>query len=164
MTSLNDVKKLVATLSPDDLKQIKALAEVRLGSEAGGPTQFESFLYGIIDIVHKRRTGTKMMPFNMYLKRGKSAKNFKMHAEHLSDWVSDVIKLNEGRTIVGYKNKLLTLLVELVIDDIERRSLPLKTDIIMNALASGPELFNMAYPGYIQCGLVTKLLTNKAPQ
>ena len=147
-------------LSVSELKQVKAITDNKLQMVNNSPVDvsFESFLYIVIDEVHKRRTGTSLMPFFTYKKKAKSVKNFTLYTSLIEAWLSDVIKLNKKSGIIGYKKKLLVMLIEIMMDDIERRSLPLKTDIIMNALVGAPDLFNAAYPGYITSGLINKLL------
>lgn len=157
---LNQIKRLLHNLSVPDLKQVKAITDAKLNliNFISTDVSFESFIYDIVDGVYKQRTGSNLLPFFTYKKKGKSAKNFSIYSSKIEDWLSSVLSLGKTTGKAGSKTKLLTLMVGIVMDDIEARSLPLKTDIVMNALANAPNLFNKAYPGYVESGLVNKLL------
>lgn len=144
--SSNASKILAAlpTLTKADLAQIRGAADSLLGPTAAPNKQAPTPTYDAIT-----RTLGLRLPFVTFA-RTPTYKAYKRGEEAVTQFIAEVFpQVCDSR--VTY-NAVLSLMVECLMDDLKRRTVPISIGTVCTNLERAPEVLRAAFPGYIEGG------------
>lgn len=137
------------TLTRPELEQVHAIATTLLGGRTGNVAPAASPLAGALLAAVSEAVNATVTPSN--LQGTASGRHFEKH-------LPSAIKFLNGHFEGWQDNKLvqtafLSMLMELLRDDLKERGVTPSIGIMISNLTRLPEVFENAYPGYLEAGM-----------
>ena len=157
-----EIEKALFTMSQEELLSLRNRIDLLLKIQKGTPgnsvadTSDESLLYQEIRKVYKSRFGLKLLPLKAFKKRP-GGNNLKVVVTYLDKLSEEVI----GKSTRIDKAWWYRLFIDLSLREMEKENIPLSVHNLLGFYERFPEVLNQAFPGYIESGLLTKILSKK---
>lgn len=158
MNNADRIKELLPELSANELKEVILLAEFFKERKGAAALDInDELLYTTLTEELSRRLSTSFSPLPI-LKRN-SPKLFNKFIQIAGDYNAWIDRVFKDTTVTRLQRRRLAIIViEVVVENIENSKVPLSLTSTLNFFANFPGLFNKAFPGYIESGMLGMML------
>ena len=158
MNAASTIKELLPELSPVELKEVIFMAEFYRERKAMSLLDVnDELFYASLTEELSRRLCTSFAPLPLLKKN--SAKTFNKFLQVSTTFNAWLDKIFVGTTITRLQRRRLAIVaIEIVVDNVENSKVPLSLTSALNFFVNFPGLFNKAFPGYLESGMLGMLL------
>jgi len=163
MSSTKDhVMTMLATLSSRELKDVRtameSLEDVK-ASEVTPDLGYQAVFYKMLCEQISRATAAPVgMPFNIFLKNSNQYPIYAEQYDIIYGMFCDNFHGGSKHSLHVAMSSFFSLVVSLIIEDLHRLEIPVSLKPCVNRMRVVPGLIDRAFPGYIQAGLLSRIL------
>ena len=158
MKNADRIKELLPELSAIELKEVILMAEFFKERKGAAALDVNDELFYItLTEELSRRLCTSFPPLPILKKN--SAKTFSKFLQVSQDYNNWLERVFKDTTITRLQRRRLSIIaIEVVADNVENSKVPLSLTSALNFFQNFPGLFNKAFPGYLESGMLGQLL------